>query len=154
MGKITGFIEGASKTLRFPAPVVALGVGLAAFGNDPAFACRGMRLWSTGTDLKKLKPGEIVVKAKLLEAYKSEERFDGSIMGNPYGMIYYVGIAEVLGGAADTDVKPVTASRIFIRLAPSICEQYFPLNFTKNSERVLVLKKGDTGLYDLVGGQE
>ena len=121
-----------------------------------AHACRGYQFWSTGEDPSKLKPGEIVVKAKLLEAYKSEQRFEHSIMGVQYGMIYHVEVSGMLGGTTGiaTAANRDGNTRIFVRLKPSICEVYVPRNFTKDTQKLLVLKKDDDGVYDLVGGQE
>ena len=158
MGKIIGLLPGLDGRWRsgaFFVLTLVLGVASVSFASDSAFACRGGRYWSTGADLGKLMPGEIVVRATLIESYKGEQTIR-SIMGLPYGMIYYVQISKVVGGAdgtkesfdADGDVK------IFVRLEPSVCERYFPNNFTKDVEKVLVLKKGATGLYELVGGQE
>lgn len=169
MGKVTGFLEierherrtlaaesrHRSRACASPALTLLLSAAAILLSHDQGFACRGMRLWSTGADLDKLKPGEIAVKAKFLEAYRSEEKFEYSIMGNEYGMIYHVQIASVLGSAngMSKDFKDLTAKPIFIRLLPSICEAYHPGDFTKDMVRTLVLQKRESGLYDLVGGQ-
>jgi len=121
---------------------------------EPASACRGIRNWSSGDDLSKLRPGEFVVYARLLETYQSQEPMQGTIMGNPHGMIYAVQIADVRGGpGATAEVRRIVGTKIFIHLAPSVCEAYFPDKFSPGSARSLVLKKGDAGLVELVGGQ-
>jgi hypothetical protein len=125
---------------------------LIALSADAAVACRGYQFWSTGEDMTKLKPGEIVVKAKLLGSYKSEQRYEHSIMGVQYGMIYHVQLNDLIG-VADGDALN-GGSKILIRLPPSICEVYVPRNFSKDSDKTLVLKKMPDGIYDLVGGQE
>lgn len=136
-------------------PLLALVFAIAFTTSEPAFACRGIRNWSTGADLAKLKPGEIVVQAQLLEAYKNEEHFP-AIMGIARGFIYYLHITELRGGACGTDAEQARLrdAKIYVRLNPSVCEAYFPFDFTKGTSRTLVLKMGPTGLYNLVGGQE
>jgi hypothetical protein len=119
--------------------------------SDAALACRGYRFWSTGEDMAKLKPGEIVVKAKLLGTYRSEQRFE-SIMGMPYGMIYHIQLNDLIGGADGDGLH--AGSNILVRLPPSICEVYVPRDFSKDSDKTLVLKKMPDGIYDLVGGRE
>ena len=135
---------------------LALSATFVVVWQDSALACRGIRNWSTGADLSKLKAGEIVVNAMLLESYKSERKVDYSIMGLSHGYVYYVHVVEVVGSAdaAIGDLRDLRDAKIFILLNPSICEQYFPDSFTKDARKTLVLKKGHTGLYDLVGGQE
>jgi hypothetical protein len=117
-----------------------------------AVACRGYRFWSTGDDLSKLKPGEVVVRASLVASYKSEKRFEDSIMGVQYGMTYHIKLNDVIKDTGDTGLK--AGSEILVRLPPSICEVYEPRNFSENSEKTLVLKKMPDGIIDLVGGKE
>jgi hypothetical protein len=158
MSKITGFRQlgrGVDTPRRGARSALLLAMALILLPLDPALACRGVMLWSTGADLGKLKPGEIAVKAKLIESYKGEQTFP-TIMGLPFGMMYYVEVTKILGSADGTKPEFDTAgkAKIFIRLAPFPCEQYFPENFAPGAEKVLVLTKGATGLYELVGGQE
>jgi len=136
------------------AALLACAVVLASV--NPTTACRGVRAWSKGDDLAKLRPGEIVVKAKALETYKDETPFPYSIMGIPYGYVYYLQITEVSGAADANDpaIANLRDTKIYVRLNPTICEAYFPDNFTRDVTKTLVLKMGDTGLYELVGGQE
>jgi hypothetical protein len=156
MGNVLGFIKDTwtsrSRALPLPALVLALAV---AFTSEEAFACQGVMTWSTGDDLAKLKPGEVVVKAKLLEAYQNEERYPHAIMGITHGYIYYLHITEVIGGASGTEGERagLRYASIYVRLNPSICEAYFPRDFKKDVVKALVLKKGTTGLYELVGGK-
>ena len=125
-------------------------IGLSA---DTAFACRGSRSWSTGEDVSKLKPGEIAVKAKLLASYKSEQRFEyQTIMGPEHGMVYHVQLNDVIGGADGGGLHAGT--NLLIRRPPSVCEVYALRNFSKDSDKTLVLKKMPDGIYDLVGGRE
>jgi hypothetical protein len=139
-------------TIMRAALVIAASTALLA--SDAALACRGWRGWSRGDDVSKLRPGEIAVKAKFLASYKSEQRFD-TIMGTAYGMIYQVQIVDVAGASApDDSVKGLSNATIFVHLRPSVCEAYHPGAFKKDAEKVLVLKMGAAGLYDLVGGQE
>jgi len=121
---------------------------------DPALACRGQQLWSIGDDLGKLRPAEFVVRARLIESYKGEQAFP-AIMGNPYGMIYFVKVEEVVGGPGATagQAKEIGGANIFIHLSASVCESYFPLNFSPGSVKSLVLTKGEAGLFELVGGE-
>ena len=97
-----------------------------------------------------------MVKAKALETYKDETPFPYSIMGIPYGYVYYLQITEVSGAADANDpaIANLRDTKIYVRLNPTICEAYFPDNFTRDVTKTLVLKMGDTGLYELVGGQE
>jgi hypothetical protein len=138
--------------LRIALVLVALLCGLQ---STSAHACRGYRGWSTGADLGKLKPGEIVVRAKLIQSYKGEQTIP-SIMGSPHGMMYFVQITKVAGGAegAGADLGTAGTAQIYVRLQPSICEQYAPRDFVKDGEKTFVLRKGIAGIYDLVGGQE
>jgi hypothetical protein len=132
---------------------LALASALMLSWGNPAYACRGVRAWPTGADPAALRPGDVVVRATQLESYRDEVRVP-SIMGSPYGYIYYLQISEVIG-AADADDRAISALRdakIYVRLNPSICEAYFP-NFTDGAATTLVLKMGPTGLYELVGGQ-
>ena len=117
----------------------------------PAVACHGIRWWSTGQDLAKLRSGEIVVNATLLDSYKGEERHK-TIMGPPYGMIYYVQVKDIKGGAAAEGFD--VGSKILVRSHPSTCESYIPYGFTKGTDRILVLKRNPDGIYDLVGGKD
>jgi hypothetical protein len=133
---------------------IALALAFTLIVQDAAFACRGVQYWSTGADLNALKPGEIVVKARLIEAYKTEKTYP-TIMGIPFGMIYFVQVAQVVGGpAGKSAADELRDAKVFIRLQPSPCETYYPRNFDNGGLKILVLKKGDSGLYDLVGGQE
>ena len=152
MRKITGFLRFTTSPKFSLAALMLIFVSAA---SQPAFACRGIKNWSTGTDLTKLKAGEVVVKAKLIESYKNEVRFP-SIMGIAHGMIYYVEITETVGSTdvANAELQQIRGNKIYIRLKPSICEAYYPRDFSKESTKTLVLKKGITGLFDLVGGQE
>jgi hypothetical protein len=151
MGKITGVFLGAAWSRFFLATLIFLA---SVLSQESAFACRGIRNWSTGDDLAKIKPGEVVVKAKLIRSFKNEER-SASIMGIAFGMIYYVEITEIVGGAstAKVEIERDDDGKIYIRLKPSVCEAYYPRDFSKTSSKTLVLQKGDTGLFDLVGGQ-
>jgi len=124
-------------------------IGLSA---DDAFACRGSRSWSTGEDVSKLKPGEIAVKAKLLASYKDEQRYEHSIMGLEYGMVYHLRLNEVTGGADGHGLH--AGSNLLVRRPPAVCEVYVPGNFSKDSDKTLVLMKMPDGIYDLVGGRE
>jgi hypothetical protein len=108
-------------------------IALFAFTTDAAFACRGYQFWSTGKDLSRLKPGEIVVKATLIESYKSEQRYEHSIMGPQYGMIYHVRLTDLVGGDGDEGLK--AGSELLLRLPPAICEVYMPHNFSVGSEK-------------------
>jgi len=120
--------------------------------GDPALACRGWRGWSTGEDVGKLRAGEFVVTARLVEAFKSEKPIP-SIAGNPYGMIYFVEITGVGGGpGATAEVLRMVGTQIVVHLRPSVCESYVPDNFGAGSVRSLVLTKGNAGLFELVGG--
>jgi hypothetical protein len=165
MGKVTGFLETDGRDRRYAAAdgwracvlvvlTLVLSLAVMLLSHDSASACRGWRGWPTGADLSKLRPGEIVVKSKLIESYRSEEPLIRSIMGDPYGMIYYVQISQVMGGAegALTDIKGLSGEKVFLQSPPSVCEHYRP-GFVKDGERILVLNKGVAGLYVIVGGQ-
>jgi hypothetical protein len=156
MNKVTSLTERlAVAPWTLSALALALGVAFASLAPDAAWACRGFRGWSTGLNLEKLKPGEIVVRAKLLESFKSEQSVP-IIMGLPNGMIYDVHISKVIGGpgVAQAGLKDSGNERILIHLPPSVCETYFPRDFMPNSEKVLVLKKDPEGIFVLVGGEE
>jgi hypothetical protein len=156
MGNVFGIGPGAGASRHGGRGTLLLAIALVLTSLDPAFACRGMRNWSTGADLAKLKPGEVVVKARLLESYRDEVRFPYAIMGIAYGMIYYLDVIEVIGGAgaSGVELEGLAEAKIYVRLNPSVCEAYYPLNFSRGDAKTLVLKKGATGLYELVGGQE
>jgi hypothetical protein len=126
-------------------------IPLIAFTADAAFACRAYQFWSTGKDLSRLNPGEIVVKAALIGSYKSEQRYEHSIMGPQYGMIYHVRLTDPVGGNGDEGLR--AGSELLLRLPPAICEVYVPYNFSVGSEETLVLKKMPDGIYNLVGGR-
>ncbi|MFM9850983.1 MAG: hypothetical protein ACKVP3_28140 [Hyphomicrobiaceae bacterium] len=136
---------------RLQAPPILIAV-LLGLQSTPADACRGYRYWSTGADISKLKAGEVAVTAKLVESYKGEQTIK-AIMGTPYGMIYRVQVTQVLGSATGANVPFAADVDIFVRQAASICERYVPRNFTKDIEKVLVLKEGTAGVFELVGGQ-
>jgi hypothetical protein len=150
------FRNNVTRSGRSTVAVAALVAAALLTSINPASACRGVRGWSKGDDLAKLRPGEIVVQAKALETYPDENRFQYTIMGIPYGYIYYLEISEVSGAADPNDpgIANLRGARIYVRLNPTVCEAYFPANFTKDVTKTLVLKMGDTGLYQLVGGQE
>jgi hypothetical protein len=131
---------------------IAAALALITLAPDAAFACRGYQFWSTGDDLSKLKPGEIVVMARLVSSYKNEQRFEHSIMGLEYGMVYHLRLSDVVGGAADNGLR--AGSNVLVRLPPSICEVYVPRDFSKDSDKRLVLKQMPDGVFDLVGGKE
>jgi hypothetical protein len=136
--------------MRRHAGIVAA-LALIAFVPEAAWACRGYHGWSTGDDLSKLRPGEIVVRARLVSSYRSEQQHK-SIMGWDYGMIYHVRLDEVVGGAADDELKAGT--NVLVRSPPSVCEAYRPRDFSKDSDQRLVLKRMTDGIFDLVGGKE
>ncbi len=153
MGKLL-LCNGATAPGRGGLTALALASALMLIWGNPAYACRGVRGWSTGADLATLRPGEIVVRATHLESYKDEVPFPYVIMGIPYGYIYYLQISEVVGAADAYDhaISALRDAKIYVRLNPSVCEAYFP-NFTNGAATTLVLKMGPTGLYELVGGQ-
>jgi hypothetical protein len=134
---------------------VALILLLCGLQSTSAHACRGAKFWSTGTDLSRLKPGEFVVQAKLIESYKGEQTIP-VIMGLPFGMMYFVQITKLVGGAegAGAEIAGDGTAQIYVRLRADPCEQFVPRHFVKDSEKTLVLRKGASGVYDLVGGQE
>jgi hypothetical protein len=126
---------------------------LSVLQSVPADACRGHRYWSIGTDISKLKSGEIAIRAKLIESFKGD-RVRDSIMGMPYAMLYRVQVTEVLGSDADAKVSFTADAHLFVLQAASICERFVPRNFGKDVEKVLVVKEGTAGVLELVGGQE
>ncbi|HEY2137782.1 MAG TPA: hypothetical protein VGH49_17995 [Xanthobacteraceae bacterium] len=137
-----------------PLAAIAAAATLTLASTERAAACQNYHGWSTGTDFNKLNPGEIVVKARLQEAYKSEMPIP-VIMGNPHGMIYFVQIEKVVGGpgAVGGQAEVAFGKSIFILLRPSTCESYVPDNFGFGDLKTFVLKKGEVGLFELVGGQ-
>ncbi len=132
-------------------PAVLAAVTATFLSSDAALACRGARNWPTGAELEKLKPGDIVVRAKLLEVYKAEKPIK-SIMGHPFGMIYSVKVMEELGGPPEK-AREIVGATILIRLKPSLCEAYHPGDFGPSGVKTLVLTKDESGLWDIIGGE-
>ena len=93
-----------------------------------------------------------MVKASLVSSYRDDKRFEQSIMGLEYGIIYHIKVKDVVKDTGDTGLK--AGSDLLVRLPPSICEVYVPRNFAEDSERVLVLRKMPDGIIDLVGGKD
>jgi hypothetical protein len=153
MGEGCGFLRRGARTSHAVFARALLLAAIIVLSADPASACRGWRGWPTGDDLSKLRPGDIVVRAKPVESYRSEEPLIRSIMGDPYGMIFYVEITRVVGAAAGADTKRLAGEKIYVLLPPSVCEHYRP-SFVKDVEKTLVLNKGEHSLHVIVGGQE
>jgi hypothetical protein len=167
VGKVTGFLEIDRQDRRYT--TAGSGRGLGAYtilvltfvlslavillSPDSASACRAWRGWPTGDDLSKLRPGDVVVRAKLIESYRSEEPLIRSIMGDPYGMIFHIEITRVVGAASEADTKGLAGEKLYVLSPPSVCEHYRP-HFVKDVEKSLVLNKSESGLHVIVGGQE
>ncbi len=132
-------------------PLGVLAIIAAAFPLDSAAACRGVRNWPTGAETEPLAPDTIVVRARMIEAYKAEKPIP-SIMGHPNGMIYFVTIEDARPSASQ-EAKDMIGTRLFIRLRPSICEAYYPDDFGPAKIKTLVLKKDEGGLWSIIGGE-